>query len=96
MGWQSLSFGLNALAIKLVVVEDPEQRKLVERRWVRRERLIQKTGKHQPRPGNKSCKPSLNVENTESVKLTAPQSQPAPVSRAHLRVVQSKRVRKYG
>jgi hypothetical protein len=96
LGWQSLSLGLNALAIKLVVVEDPEQRKLVERRWVRRERPIQKTGKHQPRPGNKSCKPSLNVENTESVKLAAPQSQPAPVSRAHLRVVQSKRVRKYG
>jgi hypothetical protein len=38
LGWQSLGLGLNALAIKLVVVEDPEQRKLVERRWVKRER----------------------------------------------------------
>jgi len=38
LGWQSLGLGLNALAIKLVVVEDPEQRKLVERRWTQRER----------------------------------------------------------
>ena len=30
LGWLSLGLGLNALAIKLVVVEDPEQRKLVE------------------------------------------------------------------
>ena len=38
LGWLSLGLGLNALAIKLVVVEDPEERKLVESRWKRRER----------------------------------------------------------
>jgi hypothetical protein len=38
LGWESIGLGLNALAIKLVVVEDPEQRKLVERRWIKRER----------------------------------------------------------
>jgi hypothetical protein len=38
LGWESIGLGLNALAIKLVVVEDPEQRKLVERRWIPRER----------------------------------------------------------
>jgi hypothetical protein len=38
LGWSSLGLGLNALAIKLVVVEDPEQRKIVEGRWQRRER----------------------------------------------------------
>ncbi len=39
LGWQSLGDALKTLAIKLVVVEDPEQRKLVEKRWIRRERL---------------------------------------------------------
>jgi hypothetical protein len=38
LGWMSLGDALKTLAIKLVVVEDPEQRKLVERRWIRRER----------------------------------------------------------
>jgi len=38
LGWQSLGLGLSALAIKLVVVEDPVQRKLVEKRWLQRER----------------------------------------------------------
>jgi hypothetical protein len=43
LGWQSLGLGLNALAIKLVVVEDEAQRKLVERRWIPRERPQQRT-----------------------------------------------------
>jgi hypothetical protein len=38
LGWMSLGLGLNALAIKLVVVEDAEQRKRVESRWKRRDR----------------------------------------------------------
>jgi hypothetical protein len=38
LGWLSLGLGLKALAIKLVVVEDKEQRKLVEGRWKQRER----------------------------------------------------------
>jgi hypothetical protein len=38
LGWSSLGDALGVLAIKLVVVEDPEQRKLVESRWKRRER----------------------------------------------------------
>ena len=50
--------------------------------------------------GNKSnSKPSSNVECIESpVQLAAPQcNEPPPVSRAHLRVIQSKsRDRNYG
>jgi hypothetical protein len=38
LGWMSLGVALKTMAIKLVVVEDPEQRKLVESRWQRRER----------------------------------------------------------
>jgi hypothetical protein len=38
LGWLSLGDALKTMAIKLVVVEDMEQRKLVERRWVKRER----------------------------------------------------------
>jgi hypothetical protein len=38
LGWLSLGLGLKALAIKLVVVEDPEQRKVVEGRWQQRKR----------------------------------------------------------
>lgn len=38
LGWQSLGLGLGALGIALVVVEDKDQRKLVEKRWIRRER----------------------------------------------------------
>jgi hypothetical protein len=38
LGWMSLGDALKTLAIKLVVVEDPEQRRLVESRWKRRER----------------------------------------------------------
>jgi hypothetical protein len=38
LGWMSLGDALKTLAIKLVVVEDKEQRKLVEGRWKQRER----------------------------------------------------------
>jgi hypothetical protein len=97
LGWQSLGLALGSLGIALIPVLDEEQIKRVESRWIKRERPIQRTGKHHPQPGNKSnCNPSLNVENTESIKIAAPQSQPAPVSRSHLRVVQVKRVRRYG
>ena len=83
LGWMSFGAALGSLGIALVAVLDEEQIKRVSPRWVRRERTIQKTGKHHPQPGNKSCKPSLN--------LTAPQSnEPAPASRAHLRVVQAR------
>jgi hypothetical protein len=33
LGWLSLGLGCRALAIKMIIVEDPEQRKLVESRW---------------------------------------------------------------
>ena len=38
LGWASLGLALDTLAIELVVIENPEQRKLVEGRWKRRER----------------------------------------------------------
>ncbi len=38
LGWQSLGLALDTLAIELLVVENTEQRKLVERRWKKRER----------------------------------------------------------
>jgi hypothetical protein len=38
LGWSSLGDALDTLAIKLVVVENEEQRRLVESRWKRRER----------------------------------------------------------
>ena len=38
LGWTSLGEALKTLAIKLVVVEDTEQRKIVEGRWKQRER----------------------------------------------------------
>src|SRR6266481_3366630 len=38
LGWMSLGAALDTLAIAFVVVENPEQRKLVEKRWTPRER----------------------------------------------------------
>ena len=38
LGWASLGLALDTLAIELIVIENPEQRKLVEGRWKRRER----------------------------------------------------------
>jgi hypothetical protein len=46
-----MGLGLKALAIKLVVVEDPEQRKLVEGRWIRRERPNQVPAQPASAPG---------------------------------------------
>ena len=51
LGWLSLGLGLNALAIKLVVVEDPEERKLVESLWKRRERPPKCPPKTASKPG---------------------------------------------
>jgi hypothetical protein len=88
LGWLSFGLALDALGVALVMVENPEQIKRVANRWIPRERP-QPAGKPHPRRGNKSNgKPSLEIE--ESVKIAAPQSQPALAPRAHLRVVQSK------
>lgn len=38
LGWMSLGLALDSLGIALVVVENPEQIRLVKGRWVRRER----------------------------------------------------------
>ena len=51
LGWLSLGDARKALAIKLVVVEDPEQRKLVERRWKQRERPNQVPAQTASAPG---------------------------------------------
>jgi hypothetical protein len=51
LGWLSLGDARKTLAIKLVVVEDPEQRKLVERRWKQRERPNQVPAQTASAPG---------------------------------------------
>ena len=38
LGWQSLGLALGSLGIALVVVEDEEQIKRVQNRWIKRER----------------------------------------------------------
>lgn len=38
LGWMSLGAALDTLAIELLVVENPEQRKRIESRWKKRER----------------------------------------------------------
>jgi hypothetical protein len=38
LGWMSLGVALDSMGVALVMVENVEQRKLVEKRWIRRER----------------------------------------------------------
>jgi hypothetical protein len=61
------------------------------------ERRTPVVSSHQ-RSGNKSnSNPSSNLESIESVKIAAPErNEPAPVSRAHLRVIQNRRGSKFG
>jgi hypothetical protein len=40
MGWQSLGLGLGALGTMLIMIEDEEQIRRVQSRWIRRERQI--------------------------------------------------------
>jgi hypothetical protein len=54
LGWMSFGLALDSMGIALVVVENPEQIKRVERRWVRRERprnVAPAAGKGRPRTG---------------------------------------------
>ena len=51
LGWLSFGLALDALGVALVMVENPEQIKRVENRWIPRERPHQRTGKHHPQPG---------------------------------------------
>jgi hypothetical protein len=47
LGWQSFGLGLGVFGKMLLLVDDPEQIKRVEKRWIPRERPIQRT--KQPR-----------------------------------------------
>jgi hypothetical protein len=38
LGWVSFGLALDSMGVALVMVENAEQRKLVEKRWIRRER----------------------------------------------------------
>jgi hypothetical protein len=38
LGWMSLGVALDSMGVALVMIENVEQRKLVEKRWIRRER----------------------------------------------------------
>jgi hypothetical protein len=49
LGWLSFGLALDALGVALVMVENPDQIKRVEKRWVRRERP-QPAGKHHSQP----------------------------------------------
>jgi len=38
LGWQSFGLALDSMGVALILIENPEQVRLVSRRWVRRER----------------------------------------------------------
>jgi hypothetical protein len=89
IGLRSLGPLLETLGLIMMIVEDPAAR---DRTLARRAPV----DVNNQRFGNKSnCKPSLSIEKVESVKITVAQRTEPPVSRAHLRVIQSKG-RKFG
>lgn len=89
VGMHSLGPLLETLGLIIMIVEDPAAR---DRTLARRAPVDVSN----QRFGNKCNSPKL-LSNVESIKLAAHQnSKPAPVSRAHLRVVRSKRGGKYG
>ena len=51
-----LSFGLalDALGVALVMVENPDQIRRVQNRWIPRERPNPQVGKHHPQPRQKA------------------------------------------
>ena len=80
---------LGALGLKILLIEDDAAtaRTLALRTPVQR---------NQQRFGNK-CNSSLKIESVESAEVAAPRGNEQPsISRAHLRVVTSKRGGKYG
>jgi phytoene dehydrogenase-like protein len=82
---------LGTLGLKILLIEDHAA-------TARTLALRKRAAASQQRLGNKNnSKPLLKIENTEPAKLATPRpDKPAPASRAHLRVVQMKRGRKYG
>jgi hypothetical protein len=80
---------LGALGLKIILIED-------DAATARTLALRTPVDRANQRFGNKCNSPKL-LSNVESIKLAGHQnSEPAPVSRAHLRVVRSKRGSKYG
>ena len=91
VGMHSLGPLLETLGLIVMIVEDPAAR---DRTLARRTPVESRN----QRFGN-SCNSPSKIESIESrAKLAAPRiiESPPPVSRAHLRVVQSKRRGKYG
>src|ERR1700730_17422497 len=83
IGLHSLGPLLETLGLIIMIVEDPAAR---DRTLARRARVDVAN----QRFGNKCNSPKL-LSNVESIKLAGHQnSEPAPVSRAHLRIVRSK------
>jgi hypothetical protein len=91
LGPMSMGPTLESLGLRLLLIEDT---KATQRTIERRTPVM---SSHR-RLGNKSnSKPSLKIENAESVEIAAPQrTDPPPETRAHLRVVQNRRGSKYG
>jgi len=92
VGFHSLGPLLETLGLIIMIVEDPAARD----RTLARRTVVDASNQ---RFGNKChSKPPLKIESIESrAKLPAPRTnEPPPVSRAHLRVVGSRRRSKYG
>jgi hypothetical protein len=91
IGPLALELMLGTLGLKLILVEDPEA---TARTLAMRGEPVQR---NQQRFGN-TCRSSEKIESIKSrAKLAAPrENKTPPVSRAHLRVVQSRRGGKYG
>jgi hypothetical protein len=69
LGWLSFGCALDALGVALVMVENVEQRKLVQKRWIRRERPRNAPAKLRARVPATNQKPLLEIENIESIKI---------------------------
>ena len=84
MGPVSLGLMLETLGLKLLIIED-------EAATARTLALRKPVQISNQRLGNRSNSKPLCIESAEPVKIAAPKNEPpAPASRVHLRVIQSK------
>jgi hypothetical protein len=85
----SLESMLGTLGLKILLIED----EAATRRTLA---LREPVNCNQQRFGN-TCRSSVKIESIKSAEVAAPrENKPPPASRAHLRVVQSRRGGKYG
>lgn len=89
IGPLSLELMLGTLGLKMILIEDPEATARTVARRVPVDSRQQRFG------NNCNSKPSLKIERIETLKIAAPQKPPAPVSHAHLRVIQGKQKGRY-